>query len=102
MFDFTYNEDDVISELGLTTSAPEFKEHVLARVRLLLEERVGTRVEEQLSDDELLAFQKIADKPDEAEAFMRDRFPDYQEIYKAELADIVAELKRAMAAAVAP
>jgi hypothetical protein len=97
MFDYNYDEDAIIRELDIEGSEPQFKEHVLRRVRQLLEERVGMRVEAELSDQELLQLDEIGDSKAKATAFLEQRFPNHQDMYMQELVVIVEQLKEGLA-----
>lgn len=98
MFDFNYDEDAVIRELGIESSGDEFKAHVQQRIRQLLDERMAIRSEMSLSMAEKAEFNRLHESGDldGARAFLESRLPNAQDMYTEELQNIVSQLKQSM------
>lgn len=74
------------------------REHATVQVLDMLGMSMARRLEDELSDDELVEFQQFAENP-EPEAgttWLLQRFPNYGQMVDEELADIVADLKKSV------
>lgn len=102
MFDYDFDGEAVIRELGIEGSAPEFKQQMLVRLHELLNQRVGIRVEEEMNDEDLQTFNNLLKEGDQkAKDWLTSRFPNYEEMYQEELQELVQELKRTLDSTVA-
>lgn len=99
MFDFNYDEDAVIRELGIESSNDEFKAHVQQRIRQLLDERMAIRSEMALSMAEKAEFNRLHESGDleTAHAFLEAHLPNAHDMHTEELENIVSQLKQSMA-----
>ena len=96
MFNYTFDHDAVIKQLGLESADEDFKAQVIARISQLLSDQMGTRVMAELSNEELVAFDKI-DNKEEGTKWLEQRFPNHQQMYAEELENIVGQIKAVLA-----
>jgi Protein of unknown function (DUF5663) len=95
MFDFTFDHDAVLRELGLENSSPEVKAQVIEGIYEQLSMRMRVRLGGEMNAEDLQRFSNLADKSDaEAKAWLDSRFPDHEKMYREELGQLVTELKR--------
>ncbi len=89
-------DDNLLQELGLGSLPPAEKNKMLAHIYETLELRVGMRLAEQMSDDQLDEFEGFIDKNDEAGAlhWLETNFPDYKKVVAEELEKLKAEIKQ--------
>ena len=92
MFDYEYDKNAIIRELGIEASDAEFKAHVLIRIDQLLDQRMSVRVESELTDEQLQKFND-AENLEAARAFLKEQLPNIDEMYQEELDSIVGDLK---------
>ncbi|HUS25848.1 MAG TPA: DUF5663 domain-containing protein [Nevskiaceae bacterium] len=95
MFNFTFDEEAALRQLGLENATPETKAMVTERLHAQLDKRVGVRIQQELSNDELKAFAHASEKgDDQAKAWIAARFPNQEAMYNEELTALVGELKQ--------
>jgi uncharacterized protein DUF5663 len=88
-------DDNLLKELGLGDLPAEEKNKMLAHIYETLELRVGMKLAEQMSDDQLDEFEGFIDRNDEAGAlkWLETNFPNYKEVVAEELNKLKEEVK---------
>ena len=88
-------DNTLLEELGLGSLPAEEKNKMLAHIYETLEMRVGMKLAEQMSNDQLDEFEAFIDKNDEAGAlkWLESNFPDYKKVVAMELDKLKAEIK---------
>jgi len=88
-------DDDLLKELGLGGLPPEEKNRMLAQIYETLELRVGMKLAEQMTNDQLDEFEGYIDRQDEAGAlkWLETNFPNYKDVVGAELEALKAEIR---------
>lgn len=88
-------DDDLLKELGLAALPPAEKNKMLAHIYETLELRVGMKLAEQMTDEQLDEFESFIDKNDEAGAlkWLETNFPNYKQVVADELEKLKAEIK---------
>ena len=89
-------DDNLLRELGLGDLPIEEKNKMLAHIYETLEMRVGMRLAEQMTDQQLDEFEAFIDKNDEAGAlaWLESNFPNYKQTVADELDKLKAEIKQ--------
>lgn len=90
MFDYEYDEAELLAALQLSDASEEIKATTVEQVNDLLQDRVGIRVEMLMTDEQLAAFNKL-DNVDAARQFVLDLVPSLNDIYDEEFAGIIAQ-----------
>ena len=90
-------DDNLLQELGLGTLPPAEKKRMLAHIYETLEMRVGMRLAEQMTNEQLDEFERFIDANDEAGAlkWLETNFPNYKNVVAEELEKLKAEIKTA-------
>jgi hypothetical protein len=88
-------DDKLLHELGLGDLPATEKNKMLAHIYETLELRVGMRLAEQMSDEQLDEFEGFIDRNDEPGAlkWLETNFPDYKKVVADELEKLKAEVK---------
>lgn len=88
-------DDNLLRELGLGALPAEEKNRMLAHIYETLEMRVGMKLAEQMSNDQLDEFEAFIDRNDEAGAlkWLETNFPNYKQVVADELEALKAEIK---------
>lgn len=88
-------DDNLLRELGLGDLPASEKNKMLAHIYETLELRVGMRLAEQMSDQQLDEFEGFIDRNDEAGAlkWLETNFPDYKKVVADELEKLKGEIK---------
>ena len=88
-------DNTLLEELGLGSLSVEDKNKMLAHIYETLEMRVGVRLAEQMSNEQLDEFEGFIDSNDEAGAlkWLESNFPDYKQVVADELEKPKAEIK---------
>jgi septum formation inhibitor MinC len=88
-------DDNLLQELGLGGLPPAEKNKMLGHIYETLELRVGMRLAEQMTDDQLDEFEGFIDRNDEAGAlhWLETNFPDYKKVVAEELDKLKGEIK---------
>jgi hypothetical protein len=88
-------DDKLLHELGLGDLPATEKNKMLAHIYETLELRVGMRLAEQMSDEQLDEFEGFIDRNDEPGAlkWLESNFPDYKKVVADELEKLKAEVK---------
>lgn len=90
-------DDNLLRELGLGTLPADEKNRMLAHIYETLEMRVGMKLAEKMSNEQLDEFEKFIDNNDEAGAlkWLETNFPNYKQVVADELEALKAEIKQA-------
>lgn len=93
-------DDNLLRELGLGDLPVEEKNKMLAHIYETLEMRVGMRLAEQMTDQQLDEFERFIDTNDEAGAlkWLETNFPDYKQVVADELEKLKNEIRQHSAA----
>ncbi|MBI3624130.1 hypothetical protein HY218_00705 [Candidatus Saccharibacteria bacterium] len=88
-------DDNLLRELGLGTLAPADKNKMLAHIYETLEMRVGMKLAEQMTNEQLDEFEAYIDRNDEAGAlkWLETNFPNYKQVVAQQLEALKAEIK---------
>ncbi len=88
-------DNALLEELGLGALPSEEKNKMLAQIYETLEMRVGMKLAEQMTNEQLDEFEGFIDRNDEAGAltWLETNFPNYKEVVAAELERLKAEIK---------
>lgn len=88
-------DDNLLKELGLGTLPVDDKNKMLAHIYETLEMRVGMKLAEQMSDEQLDEFEGFIDRNDEAGAlsWLETNFPNYKQVVAEELERLKAEIR---------
>ena len=88
-------DDNLLKELGLGDLPPEEKNRMLGQIYETLELRVGMKLAEQMTNEQLDEFEGFIDRQDEAGAlkWLETNFPNYKDVVAAELEGLKAEVK---------
>lgn len=88
-------DDNLLQELGLGSLPAAEKNKMLGHIYETLELRVGMRLAEQMSDEQLDEFEGFIDRNDEAGAlhWLETNFPDYKQVVAEELEKLKSEIK---------
>lgn len=80
-------DEELLDELGFGDFPELEKEAILTKMLQHLELRMGMRVADMLSEDQLIEFNKLTDagKDEEAQKWIREAVPNYEEIANEEL-----------------
>ncbi len=92
-------DNDLLVQLGLDALPQEEKQKMLAHIYETLEVRVGSRLAEQMSNEQLDEFETFINAKDEAGAlqWLETTFPTYKDVVREEFEKLKGEI-----AAVAP
>lgn len=90
-------DNALLEELGLGSLPPEEKNRMLAHIYETLEMRVGMKLAEQMSNEQLDEFEGFIDKNDEAGAlkWLETNFPNYKQVVADQLELLKNEVKQA-------
>jgi hypothetical protein len=90
-------DDNLLKELGLGSLPADEKNKMLAHIYETLEMRVGMKLAEQMSNEQLDEFESFIDRNDEAGAlkWLETNFPNYKDVVGQELEKLKAEVKQA-------
>lgn len=96
-------DDNLLQELGLGALPPAEKNAMLRHIYETLEMRVGMKLAEQMSNEQLDEFEGFIDRNDEAGAlkWLETNFPDYKQVVADQLDKLKAEIKASAAQIVA-
>lgn len=88
-------DDNLLKELGLGDLPVQEKNTMLRHIYETLEMRVGMKLAEQMSNEQLDEFEGFIDKNDEAGAlkWLETNFPNYKDVVAAELENLKNEIK---------
>lgn len=89
-------DNNLLDELGLSALPADEKNKMLAHIYETLEMRVGMKLAEQMSNEQLDEFEGFIDKNDEAGAltWLETNFPDYKKVVADELENLKTEIRQ--------
>lgn len=89
-------DNDLLEELGLGSLNHTEKNKMLSHIYETLEMRVGMKLAEQMSNEQLNDFEGYIDKNDEAGAlkWLETNFPNYKQLVADELEKLKLEIKQ--------
>jgi len=89
-------DNNFLIELGLGSLPAEEKNKMLAHIYETLEMRVGMKLAEQMSDEQLKEFEAFIDRNDEAGVltWLETNFPNYKQVVADELERLKGEIKQ--------
>jgi hypothetical protein len=90
-------DNNLLEEVGLGALPPNEKRELLNHIYETLEMRVGMRLADQMTDEQLNEFEVYFNNKDDAGAFrwLETNFPNYKEIVNEEFEKLKAEVKQA-------
>ena len=90
-------DDNLLKELGLGGLPVVEKNKMLAHIYETLEMRVGMKLAEQMTNEQLDEFEAFIDRNDEAGAlkWLETNFPNYKQVVADELENLKTEIKAA-------
>jgi len=88
-------DDNLLAELGLGSLPTGEKNKMLSHIYETLEMRVGMKLAEQMSEEQLIEFEEFINANDEAGAlkWLETNFPDYKKVVATELETLKGEIK---------
>jgi predicted RNA-binding Zn ribbon-like protein len=88
-------DDNLLQELGLGSLPADEKNQMLGQIYETLEMRVGMKLAEQMSNEQLDEFEAFINANDEAGAlkWLETNFPDYKKVVADELENLKKEIK---------
>lgn len=90
-------DDNLLQELGLGTLPAHEKNKMLGHIYETLEMRVGMKLAEQMTNEQLDEFESYIDRNDEPGAlkWLETNFPDYKQVVADELEKLKVEVRTA-------
>ena len=91
-------DDNLLIELGLGTLPPAEKNRMLGHIYETLEMRVGMKLAQRMSNDQLNEFEAFINRNDEAGAlrWLETNFPNYKQVVADELENLKQEIINAI------
>lgn len=88
-------DNNFLNELGLNDLPDSEKTKMLAHIYETLELRVGMKLAENMRDEQLNEFEKLADANDEAASlkWLETNVPNYKDVVMSELEKLKTEIK---------
>ncbi len=89
-------DDTLLEEIGLISLPKAERDQMLRQIYETLEMRVGMKLAERMTDQQLDEFERFIDTNDEAGAlkWLETNFPDYKQVVADELDKLKAEIKK--------
>lgn len=89
-------DDNLLRELGLGALPADEKNKMLAHIYETLEMRVGMKLAQNMTNEQLDEFEQYIQKNDEAGAlkWLETNFPNYKQVVADELEALKAEIKQ--------
>lgn len=88
-------DDNLLQEMGLGSLPAAEKDKFLRHIYETLEMRVGTRLAERMTDQQLDEFESFIDRNDDNGAFhwLETNFPNYKDVVAEEFEKLKGEIK---------
>lgn len=88
-------DNNLLKELGLDELPTEEKNKMLAHIYETLEMRVGVKLADQMTDEQLDEFEAYINRDDQAGAlkWLESNFPNYKQVVADELETLKGEIK---------
>lgn len=89
-------DDTLLEEIGLISLPKAERDQMLRQIYETLEMRVGMKLAERMTDQQLDEFERFIDTNDEAGAlkWLETNFPDYKQVVADELEKLKVEIKK--------
>jgi hypothetical protein len=89
-------DNDFLQSVGLGDMPDEEKKKMLVHIYETLELRVGMKLAEKMSDEQLDEFEKLAEKNDEAGSlkWLETNVPNYKDVVMSELEKLKEEIRK--------
>ncbi len=89
-------DDNLLRELGLGALPPQEKNRMLQHIYDTLEMRVGMKLAERMTNEQLDEFEQYIDNNDQPGAlkWLEANFPNYKQVVADELEALKAEIKQ--------
>ena len=89
-------DDNFLTELGLSSLPPAEKNKMLSHIYETLEMKIGMRLAEKMSNEQLDEFESFINGNDEAGAlkWLESNFPNYKQVVAEELEKLKTEIKQ--------
>ncbi len=89
-------DETLLEDVGLSSLPKEERVRMLHQVRETLEIRVGMRLAENMSDEQLKEFETLVDSNNKqgAVGWLETNFPNYKKVVSEELLALTDEIKR--------
>jgi hypothetical protein len=89
-------DDTLLEEIGLLSLPKAERDQMLRQIYETLEMRVGMKLAERMTDQQLDEFERFIDTNDEAGAlkWLESNFPDYKQVVADELEKLKVEIKK--------
>jgi len=89
-------DDNLLQQVGLGALAPEDKKSMLKHIYEQLEMRVGMRLAEQMTDQQLNEFEQFVKTQDDNGAFhwLESNFPNYKDVVADEFEKLKTEVQQ--------
>jgi len=89
-------DENLLNELGLGELPADEKNKMLSHIYETLEMRVGMKLAEKMTNEQLDEFESFIDKNDEPGAlkWLETNFPNYKQVVADELETLKAEVKQ--------
>ncbi len=97
MFDYQYNKEQLLGELGIDEAEEGYQQHVLSRIERVLDERVLERVLAELTEEQMKEFNE-ADSKEAAQRLIRTFVPMFDEVCDEEFTDLIVNTKLTLGA----
>lgn len=90
-------DDNLLKELGLGSLPPAEKNKMLGHIYETLEMRVGMKLAQKMTNEQLDEFESFINRSDEAGAlkWLETNFPNYKQVVADELERLKSEIKAA-------
>jgi hypothetical protein len=88
--------DTFLEEIGLANLSADEKKKTLNYIQEMLEMRIGTRLADSMSDDQLDEFEALTSNKQSNESlrkWLKTNFPNYEHVVEEELEKLKAEIK---------
>jgi len=89
----TQLDETFLADVGLGNAPQAVKDKTLAIAQDTLQGRVGDRLADELTDEQLTEFEKIADDTQKANEWLMQNFPNYKEVVQEEVNKLKHEIK---------
>lgn len=95
MYQLVAIDDKFLADIGLADISVEEKKQAIEDIRIALESRVGVKLTQGLSDEQVDQFKTILSSDDQKAAmdWMENNIPNYREVVMLELDAIVDHIK---------
>ena len=95
MFQSVTLDDEFLTDIGLTDLSDEEKQQTLESIKVALDAKVGAKITQDLSDEQINQFNNIVASDDSTATleWIEKNVPNYQDIVMQELDIIIEQIK---------